>query len=86
LVSVVAAVRLVDLQNSMQGRVEVIPKNYSTVCDYNWNINGAAVVCRELGYVQGFVLITFMFSSVSNADVQMYSLIPSAMSILLIDT
>lgn len=44
-------VRLADGPNSREGRVEIaFQGHWGTVCDTDWNVLSATVVCRQLGY------------------------------------
>ena len=44
-------IRLKGGVNDSHGRVEIgLDRAWGTVCDYNWDIHDAQVVCRMLGY------------------------------------
>lgn len=52
-------IRLVDGVTSSQGRVEIYyNRQWGTVCNDDWSRNDAEVVCRQLGFSSGTVLVS----------------------------
>ena len=49
--SAIDYVRMVGGRTDGEGRVEVLRDNkYGLICQDNWDINDATVVCNDLGY------------------------------------
>ena len=56
------AVGLVNGPTKYEGRVEVHHNGvWGTVCDNEWNLNDAQVICHELGFGQPFAAIQSAF-------------------------
>ena len=56
----VLPIRLADGSNPYSGRVEIYRNGvWGTVCDDNWTIINAQVVCRQLGYGSSSASVDF---------------------------
>ena len=64
------AVRLSGGSTSNEGRVELcVSGQWKTVCDNNWSMSEAQVVCAQLGYAsQGTVNLQYVFVVITNND------------------
>ncbi|XP_022111583.1 scavenger receptor cysteine-rich domain superfamily protein-like [Acanthaster planci] len=68
-------VRLVDKINANEGRVEVfLEGSWRKVCDDNWDLTGASVVCKELGFEEALSTTAVLQRGVEHEVVTAYSL------------
>ena len=54
------SIRLQDGMLPLEGRIEIfIGNKWGAVSDDNWDLQDALVVCRQLGFSQAKVVLTF---------------------------
>ena len=69
------SVRLVGGDTTLEGRVEVfLLGQWGTVCDYNWDLADATVVCHQLGYAKAVEAPKSSFFGVGSGPSWYYSL------------
>ena len=67
-----AGVRLVGGTYASEGRVEIFQNGqWGTVCDDNWGLNDAHVVCRELGFNRAISYKTAAYFGRGTGDIWM---------------
>lgn len=50
-VDILGKIRLNGTSSSNRGRIEILYNNtWGTICDHNWDMKDAMVVCRQLGF------------------------------------
>ena len=61
------ALRLVNGSYQLEGTVQVFHNgNWSSVCDNNWDILDARVVCHQLGYVDAIAATRYSHFGISS--------------------
>ena len=62
-----ATLQLVNGSNQLEGTVQVLCHgNWGSVCDYNWDILDARVVCHQLGYVDAIAATRYSHFGISS--------------------
>jgi hypothetical protein len=62
----ITGVKLVDGNGSFSGRVEIkVDGVWGTICDYNFDMNDAEVICRTLNltYVDNIKFCNYLFNT-----------------------
>ena len=64
------ALRLVNGSNQLEGTVQVLYNStWGSVCDNNWDILDARVVCHQLGYVDAIAATKYSHFGISSGIV-----------------
>lgn len=79
-------VRLVNGQTFHEGRLEVYMNGeWGTVCDDEWTIQNAQVVCRQLGFGSAQTFQVFSFFGAGRGSILMDDVVCSGSEIRLMD-